>query len=579
MQAIQTSFADLGTPLFSVDFVVVDLETTGGSPESCGITEIGAVKVRAGEVLGEFQTLVNPGAPIPAVISVLTGITNSMVAGAPRIEQVMPAFLEFARGSVLVAHNAGFDMSFLKVACARLGRDWPGYQVLDTVTLARHLVTNDETPNRKLGSLARLFGATTTPDHRALHDARATVDVLHALMGRVGSLGVTTLEELLSYSSRVPPAVRRKRVLADRLPHQPGVYVFKDGEGKALYVGTSKDIRSRVRSYFTASEHRSRMAHMVTLAESVTPIVCQTPLEAAVRELRLIASAQPRFNRRSKRPDRVWWLKLTNEAFPRLSLVRSLGSQDEVYAGPYRSKEAAESAATVVYEAVPLRQCTQKLSRTPSKSACALAEMGKCGAPCTGAQTLDAYAEVAADAAHLVRGDARQALERIESRLQELAEQERFEDATLLRDRMLQLVRGVSRAQRIQQLRDLPNLVAARRLEAGGWEVICVRQGRLAGTVVTARGANPMPAIEAMTATAEVSVAAQPDAQAWVEEAELILKWLDRPGVRLVDMTGSWSCPVGSAQRRRHLLEDAAADGAGLRSFDDGDRRWTPRAG
>ena len=186
MKMVQGTLDDLGTPLHEVTFVVVDLETTGGSPTECGITEIGAVKVRGGEVLGEFQTLVNPGESIPAFISVLTGITDTMVAGAPRIEVAIPAFLDFAAGTVLVAHNAGFDISFLKEASARVGRPWPGFPVLDTVHLARQLVTRDESPNHRLSSLARVFRATTTPDHRALHDARATVDVLHGLIARVG---------------------------------------------------------------------------------------------------------------------------------------------------------------------------------------------------------------------------------------------------------------------------------------------------------------------------------------------------------------------------------------------------------
>jgi len=125
MQMVQGTFDDLGTPLAGVTFVVVDLETTGGSPAESHITEIGAVKVRGGEVLGEFQTLVNPHVPIPAFIQVLTGITDAMVADAPRIEAALPAFLEFARGSVLVAHNAGFDISFLKAAAAKTGVRWP----------------------------------------------------------------------------------------------------------------------------------------------------------------------------------------------------------------------------------------------------------------------------------------------------------------------------------------------------------------------------------------------------------------------------------------------------------------------
>jgi DNA polymerase-3 subunit epsilon len=181
---------------------------------------------------------------------------------------------------------------------------WPNHPVLDTVHLARQLVTRDEAPNHRLSSLAVLFGATTTPDHRALHDARATVDVLHGLIERVGNLGVHSLEELKDYSARVPAATRRKRHLADSLPDSPGVYVFKDGQGRALYVGTSVNIRTRVRSYFTASEGRRRMAEMVRIAETVTPIVCPTALEAEVRELRLIAAHKPRYNRRSRNTPR-----------------------------------------------------------------------------------------------------------------------------------------------------------------------------------------------------------------------------------------------------------------------------------
>ena len=309
MQMVQGTFDDLGTALADVTFVVVDLETTGGNPNDSAITEIGAVKVRGGQVLGEFQTLVNPHLPIPPFIQALTGITTAMVADAPRIEVALPAFLEFARGSVLVAHNAGFDVGFLKAAARQQGIEWPRHAVVDTVHLARQLVTRDEARNHKLSSLAALFGASTVPDHRALHDARATVDVLHGLIERVGNLGVRTLEELSSYSSRVSPAQRRKRWLADGLPDAPGVYQFKDGQGRVLYVGTSVNIRTRVRSYFTASEQRSRMAEMVRLAQAVHPVVCQTSLEAQVRELRLIAAHKPRYNRRSKFPEKSVWLK------------------------------------------------------------------------------------------------------------------------------------------------------------------------------------------------------------------------------------------------------------------------------
>ena len=114
---------------------VFDLETTGGNPAECGITEIGAVRVRGGVVLGELQTFVDPGCAIPPFIQTLTGITDAMVRDAPRIDAALPAFLEFARGAVLVAHNARFDIGFLKAACAAHGLRWPGPQVIDTVHL------------------------------------------------------------------------------------------------------------------------------------------------------------------------------------------------------------------------------------------------------------------------------------------------------------------------------------------------------------------------------------------------------------------------------------------------------------
>jgi DNA polymerase-3 subunit epsilon len=556
MQAVQGTFDDLGTALAGVTFVVVDLETTGGSPQDSAITEVGAVKVRGGEVLGEFQTLVNPHLPIPAFIQTLTGITTAMVAQAPPIESALPAFLEFAQGAVLVAHNAGFDIGFLKAATAAQGLGWPGFPVLDTVHLARQLVTRDEARNHKLSSLAALFGSPTTPDHRALHDARATVHVLHGLLERVGNLGVRTLEELSSYTSRVTPAQRRKRWLADGLPSEPGVYLFKDGQGRVLYVGTSVNIRGRVRSYFTASEQRSRMAEMVGLAESVTPVVCATALEAEVRELRLIAEHKPHYNRRSKSPERATWVKLTVEAFPRLSIVREVRADGARYIGPFGSRASAESAVAAVHEVIPLRQCVQRLSPNRRVGSCALADMGRCGAPCTGAQSVEDYAVVVADAVRALSGDSRSVVTALRTRMGTLAEQERFEDAGTVRDRLLALVRGIARVQRIAPLAACAEIIAAKPAAVGGWELVCVRHGRLAATTVSPRGADPMPYVQALRDSAEVVLPAPwPAPAATPEETEKVLRWLEAPGVRIVDLEGEWTCPVGGAGGARAELE------------------------
>ncbi|HEY0506636.1 MAG TPA: DEDD exonuclease domain-containing protein, partial [Blastococcus sp.] len=297
----QVSIEELGTRLADVTFVVVDLETTGGSPKDSAITEIGAVKVRGGQVLGEFQTLVNPRSHIPPLIAVLTGITNQMVAGAPSLREVLPAFLAFAEGTVVVAHNAPFDVGFLRRACESLDYPFPRWPVLDTAALARQILLRDEVRNCKLGTLAAHFRTAVTPNHRALTDARATVDVLHGLMERVGNLGVHTLEDLQEFARRVSPQRRAKRTWAADLPERPGVYLFvaeHDGEKQILYVGKSKNIRTRVRSYFTAAEKRPRMDEMVRVATAVEAVPCVTSLQADVVELRLIAAHAPRYNRR-----------------------------------------------------------------------------------------------------------------------------------------------------------------------------------------------------------------------------------------------------------------------------------------
>ncbi|MGY2077331.1 DEDD exonuclease domain-containing protein [Blastococcus sp. SYSU DS0828] len=538
----QVSIEEVGTPLAQVTFVVVDLETTGGSPKDSAITEIGAVRVRGGQVLGEFQTLVDPGHEIPPYISVLTGITSTMVATAPRIGAVLPTFLEFARGAVLVAHNAPFDLGFLKAACAENGLVWPTAASVDTAVLARRLLSRDEVPNCKLATLAPYFSATTSPTHRALDDARATVDVLHGLFERLGPLGVTTLEELTGLTRQVDPERRRKRHLADAVPSGPGVYLFRGPGDEPLYVGTSSDLRSRVRSYFTSGEQRSRITEMVGLAQRVEPIPCAHALEAAVRELRLIARHKPRYNRRSRFPERALWVRLTDEPFPRLSVVRRVRPDAGVFLGPFPDRRAADAAVAAVHEVLPLRQCTARLSPRTPVNACALADMGRCGAPCTGAQSVPEYAGVAAVFAAAVGHDPRPLLAPLLDRVERLAAEERYEDAAVLRDRVAVLVRALRRRQRLESLAAVPELVLARPDGQGGWELSVVRLGRLAAAGNAPRGTTVRSVLPGLLATAETVPGA--DDPTSVDETELVLRWLEKPGTRLVQLTGTLASPA-----------------------------------
>jgi len=195
--------------LAEVTFVIVDLETTGGLAAQCGITEIGAVKVRFGEVISNFQTFCNPQMPIPDFITQLTGITDEHVQGAPTTEIAVKEFLNWAQltpehSTVLVAHNASFDLSFLMHACASHDIEWPEPPILDTLRLARKVIGREEVPNKKLSTLAAYFDAPTTPNHRALDDAMATVAVLHSLLERVAGFGVEDPVTLLEYGWPTP---------------------------------------------------------------------------------------------------------------------------------------------------------------------------------------------------------------------------------------------------------------------------------------------------------------------------------------------------------------------------------------
>jgi DNA polymerase-3 subunit epsilon len=518
----QATFDDIGRPLSETTFVVLDLETTGSSPSTgAGITEIGAVKVRGGEIIGEFATLVNPDGPIPPFITILTGITQSMVAPAPRIEEVFPAFLEFLgphQTNVLVAHNAPFDIGFLKASAASQEYPWPKFQVLDTARLARQVLLRDEVINCKLATLAQFFHTGTTPNHRALDDAKATVDVLHGLLERVGSFGVTTFNELTSFSTRITPAQREKKHFTNSIPDEPGVYIFRGPNNEALYVGTSQNLKGRVRTYFTASETRKRMQEMIAIAHHIDTIVCATVIEAHVRELRLINEKRPQYNRRSKSQEKATWAKLIAKPRPRFSLVRDsqLISDSVVWIGPFSGNEDAGLALDAI------NQCLEDPSEFDKE-------------------------DVRAIAAHL------------NAKMSQLALDEKYEEAAKARNQLDSFLRGLSRGMRIRALTRLPELVVARKLlhaDKVAWEFICIRHGRLAGSAISKSGVNIQHTIDSLIASAEIVQDKDSILPASsYEEVEKILAYLATDGIRLVQVTGEWSSPVFGAGAARFELE------------------------
>lgn len=561
----QATFYDLGTSLYEATFVVFDLETTGGSAEHNAVTEIGAVKFRAGEVLGEFQTLVNPQQAIPPSIVLLTGITDEMVRSAPTINQVLPSFLGFVGSAVLVAHNASFDMRFLKTNSQRYEYPPLANAVVDTLALARKLLTKDEVPNHKLSTLSQFFKVTSSPSHRALADARATGEVLHGLFDRLGALGVTHIEDLPLVVKPDISKRREKQHLAKDLPDSPGVYIFKDVDQQVLYVGKSRNVKKRVKGYFTATESRKRIDELIARLHEISAIPCPTDLEASVRELRLIHTQQPPYNRKSKRDIQAPWIRLTNEPFPRLSVVRKIRevqNRDATFIGPFHGSRQAHLALEGLHRALQLRQCLTRLPLKPrhNATACVLKDLGKCGAPCIGEQSQPEYQELVADFEDIVKRSPQRLVDSFKKQMRDLASSQQYEAAAECRDQLAAVLYGLMRTQGIVSLAQCKEIIAARRRPAGGWELVCVRFGKLAGTTVAPKGTDPMEAVQSLKHTAS-AIAPNDDAlpAGTPQEAEMVLNWLRAPGMRLVEINGQWASPIHGAERYRHLHDSLKA--------------------
>lgn len=559
---VQPSFDDLSTPLFDVTFAVLDLETTGLSPVDDRITEVGVVKCRAGEVLGEFATLVNPGRSVPSAVAAVTGITDHMLAARPPIEAVLPTLIEFLRGTVLVAHNATFDTRFLAAALERHAYPPLALPVVDTAAVARRIL-RDEVRNCRLATLAAHVRSRTVPEHRALPDARATLDVLHHLLERAGTLGATTLEELQAYARSTSDRAYRKIHLVHDAPAAPGVYRFRDERGEVLYVGTTRDLRTRLRRYF-GGDRRRRVADMVRETARVDWTVTPTALEAGVRELREIRTHRPRYNRRSKLPERQVHLKLTAEAFPRLSVVSTVRDDRATYLTAVGTRRTAERLADAIHEVTQLRQCTTRLRVAQDHATCVLKELGRCASPCDGAVSRAQYGEVAEQVAGWLDGDATVLLDRLRTRMTELADRERYEDATVARGRLHLVARTLARARRLAWVAQVDELVVAR--PGDDAEAVRAVRGRVTATLVRRQGWSDHDVVGRLrAASGGTRVASGPPDASEVEEVDLLLGWLDAGPVRPLVVTGVAAQPVAGGRCLADALREARRIGRQLR--------------
>jgi DNA polymerase-3 subunit epsilon len=414
--------ADL--PLEQATYVVVDLETTGLRPGVARICEIGAVRIRELELAEEFQTLVDPRAPIGAFVSALTGLRDAELRRAPAAEVAVGRFLAFAGDAVLVAHNARFDLAFLDRETERLTGARLAAPVVDTVGLARRLLAG-RIPRAGLSSLSQFFGTHARPCHRALPDAQATAEILLRLLGLAQERGAQTVADLAELAAPRVRKVYAKRSLAFGAPPTPGVYLFRDRNEQVLYIGRARDLRARLRSYFRTDRQRPAVEGALAALERIDWRVTGSELEAALEELRLIRELRPPGNARVARPDRYVYLRRRGTSLVCTQTPTSLG--------PFRS-------------------------RTRARLAC---------------RALDRASDEELD-------DPALALPRLRAKLHDLAEARRYEDAARWHDRIEALEQLVRMLRRLDRLRRTRTCILVPALEVGFVRGYFVAGGRIA---------------------------------------------------------------------------------------------------
>lgn len=576
----QKSFADIGVPLNEVTFCVIDFETTGSSPDEDRITEIGAAKYHGGECIGTFQTLVNPGCPIPPFITILTGITEAMVLPAPRIESLLGSLTHFIGDAVIVAHNARFDVSFLNAALVRDGRDPLDNQIVDTVPLARRLV-RDEVKDCKLGTLSAHFRLPHQPSHRALDDALATGDLLHLLLERAAGFGVLGLDDLLGLPRLETHPQAAKLRLTEDLPRSPGVYLFAGPDGRILYIGKATNLRQRVRSYFSTSETRRKVGTLLRQVTAIHHIPTPDVLTANVLELRLIQRLSPQYNRAGTSSDKYCYVRLTlNEDWPRLVVAKNPGtnrSDGDLYIGPLSSRSNARNMIEAIESVVPLRRCTVRLGRryVPPTDApvCSAAQLGVALCPCSGTADPDQYRSVVRFVVAALTEDPGPLFTMLHERITGLAVAQRFEEAAIMRDRTLALEAALVRQRRLDSLRAAGRFT----IEVGPTEPIryeidggvLVRTsvaGEMLDSVDTSRIEDPLLAEHLRPRSPDEASGSRSDIRRPVHRLDVdellcISRFIEESAetTRLIECDGIWTCSVRSVPELTTLTTQRAA--------------------
>lgn len=365
-------------------YAVVDIETTGGHASANGITEV-AINIHDGnEIVESYTTLINPKQPIPVYITALTGIDDNMLSDAPTFDDVALQIYQLLNDKIFVAHNVNFDYSFLKHHLAAAGYDLQ-CKKLCTVRLSRKLI-----PGKSSYSLGKLCTALQIPiqnRHRAAGDADAT-SILFNLLLEYDQEGI--IAEMLKKTSKeqvLPPHLDKASIL--RLPHQPGVYYFKDSKGKIIYVGKAKDLKKRVTSHFTGNTpNRQRQVFLRTI-HHVDHVICGTELMALILEANEIKRLWPENNRAMKRYEHKYDLYVFEDQNGYLRLAIDKHKKNN---NAFQSFNSLLEGYNFLNQLVDKYQLCAKLcylQKTATK--CYAHENGQCFGACSGIETVSVY--------------------------------------------------------------------------------------------------------------------------------------------------------------------------------------------
>ena len=549
--------------LSEAEYVVLDVETTGLRPGPDRVIEIAGLRLRNGQIVDSFQTLVNPRRRLPPFIVQLTGITHEMVAKVPPADQILPAFLDFIEGATIVGHNVSFDIGFLTYEAQLLGQPFP-VDGLDTIALARRLLPGLR--RFKLDMVAQHLNIPASNRHRAMGDTRVTAAVFLKLLDHAREQGFMTLGHLrrrlqlpVQWSGDIADAVVTKQLDqwgingkkhndAPRpngslllnpawkrdFPTKPGVYLMKDVNGQVIYVGKAKCLKDRLASYYSQPlGYTRKMDGLLQSVREIETRVLGSELEALLVESQLIKQLQPAYNVQLRNYELYPFIKIdVQHPFPRVYATREVAADGARYFGPFRSRRMVDMTLELIQKVFPIRTCTRSLPpNAPPSNPCLRLHLGRCSAPCTGNAESAAYSEVIAEVCAFLGGEREDLLDRLRRQMLEASQQMNYERAAWLRDTIRsadevligqRLITGAVEANNL--------LIVYPSARDDHNELFLIRHGRLVAQRCTPHDEAAMCAavLELIARAAELGEPPSIVGKAEVDQINIISRWIHR---------------------------------------------------